>query len=139
MLTKKQQIVFDYIRRELDFKGYAPSVREICAAVGLSSPSTVHHHLEVLEKKGFIKRTPTKPRAIEVLNKEFFNGNNIIRAPYTRIDLGILEGDYLTLSCLPPSTGDVIAYMNKDKVHMDIFNDQPNILGIVKNVMRKIS
>jgi len=67
-LTKRQQQILDFIRAELHRKGYPPSVREIGDAVGLSSSSTVHSHLSALEAKGFIRRDPTKPRALEVLD-----------------------------------------------------------------------
>lgn len=67
-LTKRQQQILDYIRSEIHRRGYPPSVREIGDAVGLSSSSTVHSHLNALENKGFIRRDPTKPRALEVLD-----------------------------------------------------------------------
>lgn len=67
-LTKRQQEILDYIRGELHRCGYPPSVREIGEAVGLSSSSTVHSHLAALEAKGFIRRDPSKPRALEVLD-----------------------------------------------------------------------
>ncbi|MGB7604420.1 MAG: transcriptional repressor LexA [Lutisporaceae bacterium] len=67
-LSKKQLDILTYIKNEIYKKGYPPSVREICDAVELKSTSTVHGHLERLEKKGFIRRDPTKPRAIEVLD-----------------------------------------------------------------------
>ena len=67
-LSKNQKAILDFIKSELRVKGYPPSVREICDAVGLKSTSTVHGHLERLEKKGYIRRDPTKPRAIEVLD-----------------------------------------------------------------------
>lgn len=69
-LTAKQQQILTCIKQSLKEKGYPPSVREICIAVGLSSTSTVHSHLNTLEKKGFIKRDPSKPRTIEVLDEE---------------------------------------------------------------------
>ena len=65
----KQMEIYEFIKKKLREKGYPPSVREICLAVGLSSTSTVHGHLTRLEKKGFIKRDPTKPRAIELLRE----------------------------------------------------------------------
>ncbi len=68
-LTAKQQEILDYIVEQQSQKGYPPSVREICEAVGLRSTSTVHGYLSRLEKKGFIKRDPTKPRAIEILDR----------------------------------------------------------------------
>ncbi|MCX7903985.1 MAG: transcriptional repressor LexA [Caloramator sp.] len=64
----KQQEILDFIKKEIATRGYPPSVREICEAVGLRSTSTVHGHLERLEKKGFIRRNPSKPRAIELVN-----------------------------------------------------------------------
>jgi repressor LexA len=67
-LTKRQQQVLDYIRAEIQRVGYPPSVREIGEAVGLSSSSTVHSHLAALEAKGYIRRDPTKPRALELLD-----------------------------------------------------------------------
>ncbi len=67
-LSAKQQQILDYMKAEVREKGYPPSVREICQAVGLKSTSTVHGHLARLEKKGFIRRNPTKPRAIEILD-----------------------------------------------------------------------
>jgi len=67
-LTPRQQQILDFIKKEIAFKGYPPSVREIGQAVGLTSSSTVHNHLNVLEQKGYIRRDPTKPRAIEVLD-----------------------------------------------------------------------
>lgn len=67
-LTNKQAMIFEFIREQQLSKGYPPSVREICSAVGLKSTSTVHSHLNKLEKLGYIRRDPTKPRAIEILN-----------------------------------------------------------------------
>ncbi len=67
-LTKRQQQILDFIRADLHRRGYPPSVREIGEAVGLSSSSTVHSHLAALEAKGFIRRDPSKPRALEVLD-----------------------------------------------------------------------
>ncbi|RKD75283.1 MULTISPECIES: transcriptional repressor LexA [Sinobaca] len=69
-LSKRQEQILDYIKGEVRLKGYPPSVREIGEAVGLASSSTVHGHLSRLESKGFIRRDPTKPRAIEVLSFE---------------------------------------------------------------------
>ena len=75
-LTNKQLIILEFIKDQLLTKGYPPSVREICQAVGLKSTSTVHAHLNKLEKLGYIRRDPTKPRAIEILDSNIF-GNNI--------------------------------------------------------------
>ncbi|WP_409346890.1 transcriptional repressor LexA [Paenibacillus sp. MBLB4367] len=66
-ISNRQQAILDFIKNEVRDKGYPPSVREIGEAVGLASSSTVHGHLERLEKKGMIRRDPTKPRAIEII------------------------------------------------------------------------
>ncbi|GAB4072664.1 transcriptional repressor LexA [Barrientosiimonas marina] len=68
-LSKRQQAIIDYIKEQVTEKGYPPSVREIAEAVDLASSSTVHGHLARLESKGYIRRDPTKPRAIEVLDQ----------------------------------------------------------------------
>jgi len=67
MKSSKQSEIYEFIKQQITAKGYPPSVREICEAVNLSSTSTVHGHLARLEKKGLIRRDPTKPRAIELL------------------------------------------------------------------------
>lgn len=68
-LTNKQILILDFIKDHFKSKNYPPTVREICVAVGLSSPSSVHAHLNKLEKLGYIKRDPDRPRAIEVLDR----------------------------------------------------------------------
>lgn len=70
-LSAKQTEVLEYIKQEILKKGYSPSVREICEAVHLKSTSSVHSHLETLEKKGYIRRDPTKSRAIEITDDSF--------------------------------------------------------------------
>lgn len=69
-LSPRQQAILNFIKQEVREKGYPPSVREIGEAVGLASSSTVHGHLSRLEKKGLIRRDPTKPRAIEILDED---------------------------------------------------------------------
>src|SRR5690242_18868448 len=66
-LSERQRQVLEYIDRSVRERGYPPSVREIGEAVGLSSPSTVHAHLAALQDKGFLRRDPTKPRAIDLV------------------------------------------------------------------------
>lgn len=70
-ISAKQQEILEYIKSEILKKGYPPAVREICEAVHLKSTSSVHSHLETLEKNGYIRRDPTKPRAIEILDDDF--------------------------------------------------------------------
>lgn len=70
-ISAKQSEILDYIKSQIMTKGYPPSVRDICEAVHLKSTSSVHSHLETLEKNGYIRRDPTKPRAIEILDDAF--------------------------------------------------------------------
>ena len=70
-ITPKQQEILDFIKSEILNKGYPPAVRDICEAVHLKSTSSVHSHLETLEKNGYIRRDPTKPRAIEIMDDQF--------------------------------------------------------------------
>ena len=70
-ITPKQQEILNYIKDEILKKGYPPTVREICETVNLKSTSSVHSHLETLEKNGYIRRDPTKPRAIEICDDSF--------------------------------------------------------------------
>ncbi|WP_346848147.1 transcriptional repressor LexA [Clostridium sp. UBA3061] len=99
----KQSEIYEFIKNQVNTKGYPPSVREICEAVNLSSTSTVHGHLTRLEKKGLIRRDPTKPRAIELL-QEPHNKKEMINIPIIgKVTAGIpilaqesIE-DYLTI------------------------------------------
>ena len=70
-ITDKQREILEYIKEMILKKGYPPAVREICEAVHLKSTSSVHSHLESLEKNGYIRRDPTKPRTIEILDDDF--------------------------------------------------------------------
>ncbi len=75
-LNSKQSAILEFIKYQVALRGYPPSVREICIAVGLKSTSTVHFHMNKLEKLGYIKRNPTKPRAIEILDSNIQEINN---------------------------------------------------------------
>lgn len=70
-ISTKQAEILEYIKSQIIDRGYPPAVREICSAVNLKSTSSVHSHLETLEKNGYIRRDPTKPRAIEIVDDEF--------------------------------------------------------------------
>ena len=72
-----QRRILEFIKKEIELKGYPPSVREICEAVNLKSTSTVHGHLEQLEKRGLIRRDSTKPRAMEVLENPLSKGRSV--------------------------------------------------------------
>lgn len=81
-LSKRQEDILNFIKEEVRVKGYPPSVREIGEAVGLASSSTVHGHLSRLEEKGYIRRDPTKPRAIEILDHdEAVNKQPVVHVP----------------------------------------------------------
>jgi len=70
-ITKKQSEILEYIKNEILNRGFPPAVRDICEAVSLKSTSSVHSHLETLEKNGYIRRDPAKPRAIEIIDDNF--------------------------------------------------------------------
>jgi len=82
-ISRKQQEILEYIKNEILNKGYPPSVRDICEAVNLKSTSSVHSHLETLEKNGYIRRDPTKPRAIEIIDDNF----NLVRREVVNVPL----------------------------------------------------
>lgn len=82
-ITEKQSQILEYIKTEILNKGYPPSVRDICQAVQLKSTSSVHSHLETLEKNGYIRRDPTKPRTIEILDDNF----NLVRREVVNVPL----------------------------------------------------
>ncbi len=84
-ISAKQQQILNFIKSEITQKGYPPTVRNICEAVNLRSTSSVHAHLETLERNGYIRRDPAKPRAIEILDNSF-NGirKNIVAVPIIR-------------------------------------------------------
>lgn len=70
-ISSKQNEILEYLKAQIISRGYPPAVREICEAVHLKSTSSVHSHLETLEKNGYIRRDPSKPRAIEIVDDEF--------------------------------------------------------------------
>lgn len=82
-ISKKQEQILDYIKNCILSKGYPPTVRDICEAVGLKSTSSVHAHLETLELNGYIRRDPTKPRAIEIIDDSF----QMVRSEMTSIPI----------------------------------------------------
>lgn len=82
-ISKKQTEILEYIKSQILNKGYPPSVRDICEAVELKSTSSVHSHLETLEKNGYIRRDPTKPRAIEIIDDNF----NLVRREMVNVPI----------------------------------------------------
>jgi repressor LexA len=86
-LTVRQQQILDFIEHQVNDRGYPPSVREIGEAVGLASPSTVHSHLNNLERLGYLRRDPTKPRAIEVRYDPTSGAADLDRRPVVHVPL----------------------------------------------------
>ena len=82
-ISKKQQEILEYIKSEILNRGFPPAVREICEAVNLKSTSSVHAHLEALEKNGYIRRDATKPRAIEIIDDNF----NLVRREVVNVPI----------------------------------------------------
>ena len=82
-ISKKQSEILEYMKKEILNRGYPPTVRDICEAVNLKSTSSVHSHLETLEKNGYIRRDPTKPRAIEIVDDNF----NLTRREFANVPL----------------------------------------------------
>ena len=82
-ISDKQKEILEYMKQEILNKGYPPTVRDICEAVKLKSTSSVHSHLETLEKNGYIRRDPTKPRAIEIIDDNF----NLTRREMTNVPM----------------------------------------------------
>ena len=81
-ISPKQQEILEYIKSQILERGFPPAVRDICEAVHLKSTSSVHSHLETLEKNGYIRRDPTKPRAIEILDDSFnFMRREMVNVP----------------------------------------------------------
>jgi repressor LexA len=86
-LTPRQQQILDFIEHRTNDRGYPPSVREIGEAVGLASPSTVHSHLANLQRLGYLRRDPTKPRAIEVRYDPTSGASDLDRRPVVHVPL----------------------------------------------------
>lgn len=118
VLSAKQQEILSYMKSEVVLRGYPPSVREICQAVNLKSTSTVHSHLEKLEKKGYIKRDPSKPRAIEILDtiEESSSRRELVDVPIIgSITAGV---PILAVENIEDFFPIPIDYVNNDKVFM---------------------
>lgn len=116
-LSDKQQQILEFIKQRILEKGYPPAVREICEAVHLRSTSSVHSHLETLERKGYIRRDPTKPRAIEIIDDDF----NLVRREIIHIPI------IGTITAGEP----ILATENIE----DYFPMQPDFLGNKKTFM----
>ena len=111
-LNKKQREILDFLKKEIIEKGFPPSVREISIAVNLKSTSSVHAHLEKLEKLGYIRKDASKPRAIEILDEDCQTERlDTISSPTTSESAGssLPEKDYAEEIAMVPVIGDVAA------------------------------
>lgn len=117
LLTAKQQLILDFLKSQIRKKGYPPTVREICDAVGLSSTSTVHAHLETLERKGYIRRSPTKNRSIEILEDDFYGySRELVNVPIVgQVTAGV---PILAVENIEGSFPIPVEYVNNDTVFM---------------------
>ena len=107
-ITQKQSEILEYIKSQILNKGYPPSVRDICSAVNLKSTSSVHAHLESLEKNGYIRRDPTKPRTIEIIDDNF--------------NIGIYNGDQVVVEkCNTAENGEIIVALLDDSATVKRF------------------
>ena len=97
-ITNKQREVLEYLKQHVLQKGYPPSVREICDAVGLKSTSSAHAHLESLERNGYIRKDPTKPRAIEIVD----DGFNLVRTIFLKLERLLPDSRFLPLKISMP-------------------------------------
>ena len=156
-VSDKQNEIYEFLKTYTDNKGYPPSVREICEAVGLKSTSSVHGHLKRLESKGLIKRDPTKPRALEIIdhiarkgmpilanenvegifpvpldyikhNKELFMLNV---SGESMINLGIFDGDLAIIEkCQTATNGDIIVALIENEATLKRFYKENNYIRL---------
>lgn len=140
-ITEKQKQILDFVKEEVINRGYPPAVREICKAVGLKSTSSVHAHLETLEQKGYIRRDPTKPRAIEVIDdaciENYFpfptsmlsNAKTFMLHVQgeSMINAGICDGDFVLVEKRKTAhDGDIVAVMVDGSATVKTFYKEKN-------------
>ena len=131
-ISTKQREILDYIKSEILQRGYPPAVREICEAVHLKSTSSVHSHLETLEKNGYIRRDPTKPRAIEIVDDSFnLSRQEIVNVPIVGtvtagqpiLAIENIEGYFPLLSeDMPKSDTFMLKVKGESMINAGIFN-----------------
>lgn len=131
-ISTKQREILDYIKSEILQRGYPPAVREICEAVHLKSTSSVHSHLETLEKNGYIRRDPTKPRAIEIVDESFnLSRHEIVNVPIVGtvtagqpiLAIENIEGYFPLLSeDMPKSDTFMLKVKGESMINAGIFN-----------------
>ena len=135
-ISSKQEEILEYLKEVILTKGYPPSVREICTAVGLSSTSSVFNHLEKLEKNGYIRRDPAKPRCIEIVDDNFqLTRREMAQIPVVgsvaagqpilaqqNINAGIMDGDQIFVEkCNTAGNGDIVVALIDDSATVKTF------------------
>ena len=132
-ITQKQSEILEYIKSQILNKGYPPSVRDICAAVNLKSTSSVHAHLESLEKNGYIRRDPTKSRTIEIIDDNFNLARREVVMPNeecfmltvqgeSMINTGIYNGDHVIVKkCNTAENSDIVVALIDDSATVKRF------------------
>ena len=156
-LTKKQQMVYEYLLSESKKNGYPPSIKDICGALGLKSTATVHNHLTVLEGKGYIRKYPTKNRTFEIIDRSDAGqaredlpnkppetaGLFVYHVSHDGLrSLGILKGD--VVHCrrqLGADTGQLVVLWENDGITLRPYEQvdfrRDEILGVVTELRRK--
>ena len=129
-ITAKQQEILEYIKGCILKKGYPPAVREICEAVHLKSTSSVHSHLETLERNGYIRRDPTKPRAIEILDDEFaLTRREMVQVPVIGT---VAAGLPIPASILPNAETFMLRVKGESMINIGIFDGDQVIVEQTK-------
>ena len=130
-ISKKQQEILEYIKSQILQRGFPPAVREICEAVNLKSTSSVHSHLETLEKNGYIRRDPTKPRAIEILDDMFKQTFFLKVKGESMINAGILDGDMVLVEeDSTASNGDMVVALIEDGATVKTFYKEEGVFRL---------
>ena len=128
-ITKKQTEILDYIKSHILNKGYPPSVRDIGLAVNLKSTSSVHSHLETLEKNGYIRRDPTKPRTIEIIDDNF----NLTRREMVNVPVigQVNDGDQIIVAKRPvANNGDIVVALVNDSATVKRFYKEDDCIRL---------
>lgn len=144
LLTKRQKVVLDCIVDYLAHEGKPPSMRELAALIGISSPSTISQHIKSLERKGYLTTTKAKSRAYTLTSATEIGasvGVYCMPISYTIDDFDVKPGDYLVIKkAHAAQTGDVVEVIRERKPRFERFseNENQNIVGCVLGVVRKI-
>ena len=151
-ITQKQRIVLDCIKQYIKKNSYPPTVRELCDLLNLKSTSAVHFHLTALEKNGYIKRDPAKPRCIEIIENTPIDAHSITKITVSGDNLGIHDNDIIFMEQTSVAkNGDIIVVLLKGNItigrlvkknnHLELHFNNDTISPMVlseKNIVGKI-